>query len=63
MHIIWYVYPSSCVKDQCPCHFCGWCLLDCGNSAAAHLHVATCSHKPPGADEFFGTIRAFHTGA
>jgi len=53
-------FAISCGKDACPCHFCGWCLSDCGDSDAAHAHVASCSHKPPGADEFFGTMKEFH---
>ena len=57
------IYLSSCGKDACPCHFCGWCLSDCGDSDAAHAHVASCSHKPPGADEFFGTMKEFNIGA
>ena len=45
--------------SMCPCHFCGWCLADCGNSRDAHAHVATCRHKPAGADVFFGTKEQF----
>jgi hypothetical protein len=30
--------------SSCPCHFCGWCLRDCGNDA--HQHVANCRHNP-----------------
>ena len=43
--------------SMCPCHFCGWCLADCGGDA--HAHVATCRHKPAGADVFFGTKEQF----
>ena len=45
--------------SMCPCHFCGWCLADCGNSCDAHAHVRTCRHKPAGADVFFGTKEQF----
>ena len=42
----------------CPCHFCGWCLADCGGDA--HAHVRTCRHKPAGAnDPYFGTQAQF----
>jgi hypothetical protein len=30
--------------SSCPCHFCGWCLRDCGNDA--HQHVAHCLDNP-----------------
>jgi serine/threonine protein kinase len=30
--------------SACPCHFCGWCLRDCGNDA--HQHVAHCLDNP-----------------
>ena len=36
------------VTCHCSCHFCGWCLADCGNDA--HAHAAKCYNKPPGAD-------------
>ena len=46
--------------SMCPCHFCGWCLADCGNSCDAHAHVRTCRHKPAGAnDPYFGTQAQF----
>ena len=45
--------------SMCPCHFCGWCLADCGNSRDAHAHVRTCGHKPAGADVFYGTKEQF----
>jgi len=44
----------------CPCRFCGWCLSDCGNQDA-HPHVATCPHKEPGADKYFGTKEMFES--
>ena len=44
--------------SMCPCHFCGWCLADCGGDA--HAHVRTCGHKPAGAnDPYFGTKEQF----
>ena len=41
-------YALKC--NACPCHFCGWCLADCGNSQDAHAHVRQCHNKPAGAD-------------
>ena len=38
------------VTCHCSCHFCGWCLADCGNSQDAHAHVRQCHNKPAGAD-------------
>ena len=56
-------FAISC--GSCKCHFCGWCLADCGDSSRlAHLHVRSCRSKPPGADMFFGSLhdfRAAHT--
>ena len=44
--------------SMCPCHFCGWCLADCGGDA--HAHVRSCRHKPAGAnDPYFGTKEQF----
>ena len=60
------VCSQSC--SGCPCNFCGWCLSDCGDSAAAHKHVAHCSlkpldHKPLDANEdYHGTLEEFHAG-
>ena len=51
----------SCGMLQCPCNFCGLCLLDWGDSDATHAHVATYSQKPPGAGIFFGKIEEFNT--
>jgi hypothetical protein len=44
-------YSVKC--GSCPCHFCGWCLADCGNDA--HAHAAQCYNKSPGAN-LFGTL-------
>jgi hypothetical protein len=41
----------------CPCHFCGWCLEDCG--ANAHPHVKTCRFKENGSETYFGTKEQF----
>jgi serine/threonine protein kinase len=49
-------FAVSC--GSCPCKFCGWCLLDCGDDNA-HPHVASCSEKPPNADPFFGSMQDF----
>jgi hypothetical protein len=49
-------FAVSC--GSCPCKFCGWCLLDCGDDNA-HPHVASCSEKPPNADVFFGAWKDF----
>jgi len=49
-------FAVSC--GSCPCKFCGWCLLDCGDDNA-HPHVASCSEKPPNADPFFGSMKDF----
>jgi serine/threonine protein kinase len=46
-------YALKC--SACPCHFCGWCLADCGTNKDAHAHVRQCHSKPAGADVFFGT--------
>jgi serine/threonine protein kinase len=46
-------YALKC--NACPCHFCGWCLADCGNNQDAHAHVRQCHNKPAGADAYFGT--------
>ena len=46
-------YALKC--SACPCHFCGWCLADCGTTKDAHAHVRQCHSKPAGADVFFGT--------
>ena len=46
-------YAVKC--GSCPCHFCGWCLADCGNSQDAHAHVRQCHNKPAGADAYWGT--------
>ena len=46
-------YALKC--NACPCHFCGWCLADCGNSQDAHAHVRQCHNKPAGADAYWGT--------
>ena len=35
---------------QCDCHFCCWCLADCG--ADAHRHVANCEGNPKRGDVF-----------
>ena len=37
--------------SRCPCHFCGWCLQDCGGDA--HDHVRQCPAKPPDCDVFY----------
>ena len=51
-------FAVSC--HTCACHFCGWCLADCGNSSQdAHRHVASCRAKPAGADSYFGRIEQF----
>ena len=39
--------------SHCPCNFCAWCGADCGDSAAAHRHVAACPAKPAGADPLY----------
>ena len=40
--------------SNCPCRFCAWCGVDCGNgSNDAHNHVAACGAKPDGADVFY----------
>ena len=41
---------------QCPCHFCAWCLADCGGLAEAHRHVRQC---PQGTGELFNNIVLF----
>ena len=43
--------------NRCPCGFCGWCFADCGKDA--HAHVGQCDKKPPGADDFFGSLEQF----
>ncbi len=44
------------VKCVCPCHFCGWCLADCGNNSRdAHAHVIQCHNKPASAFDYWGT--------
>ena len=58
-----YIIHCSCSCSKCTCNFCGWCLFDCGNSLAAHAHVANCPHKPRGADALFGRMEASHDGA
>ena len=36
---------------RCPCHFCAWCLADCGGDA--HRHVANCQRNlAPGRNVF-----------
>jgi serine/threonine protein kinase len=42
--------------SACPCHFCGWCLRDCGNDA--HQHVAHCLDNPV-QPSVFGTQEQF----
>jgi len=38
-------------------HFCGWCLMDCGTSQAAHRHVEHCALNE-NADKNLWTTRA-----
>jgi len=50
---------AALVCSRCrdpPCHFCGWCLHDCGRDA--HAHVRTCPHKPAGTDAYYPRPRA-----
>ncbi|KNC78911.1 serine/threonine protein kinase [Sphaeroforma arctica JP610] len=42
----------------CDCHFCAYCLQDCGRDA--HAHVRQCAMKPPGADEYYGQLSTFN---
>ncbi len=45
-----YMYIHTYIH-RCPKHFCGWCLEGSFNaSQEAHAHVASCRHKPAGAD-------------
>ena len=37
----------------CDCHFCGWCIADCGEYGECHMHVAVCDAKPAGAGMFY----------
>jgi len=34
----------TCSNYECRCHFCAWCLTDCGPDA--HAHVLLCPDKP-----------------
>ena len=45
--------------SRCPCHFCGWCLADCGDDA--HAHIRECADKPAAArnDPYFATMDVF----
>jgi hypothetical protein len=46
----------TCSAAACGCHFCGWCLADCGNDS--HPHVANCAVKsrlPGRIDRYFAT--------
>lgn len=42
--------------SRCPCGFCAWCLLDCGDDA--HEHVKNCPYKT-NSDDFFGSVDEF----
>lgn len=44
---------------RCPCHFCGWCLSDCGDDA--HAHIRACADKPVAAqnDPYFAPMDVF----
>jgi hypothetical protein len=42
--------------SRCPCHFCGWCGIDCGTDA--HAHVRQCPHKL-GTDPYFAPFADF----
>ena len=45
--------------SSCPCAFCAWCLIDCGDDAHPHVRI-NCSLKPkdPGRT-YFGTKKEF----
>jgi hypothetical protein len=42
--------------SRCSCHFCGWCGIDCGTDA--HAHVRQCPHKL-GTDPYFAPFADF----
>jgi hypothetical protein len=42
--------------SRCSCHFCGWCGMDCGTDA--HAHVRQCPHKL-GTDPYFAPFADF----
>jgi hypothetical protein len=42
--------------SRCPCHFCGWCGIDCGTDA--HEHVRQCPHKL-GTDPYYAPFADF----
>jgi serine/threonine protein kinase len=46
---------------KCPCRFCAWCLVACGNDEDdARAHLAQCPAKPPGqADIYYGSMQQF----
>jgi len=44
--------------SRCLCHFCAWCLAECGSSADAHSHVRACPHKQ-NEDAYYGTEAEF----
>ena len=48
----------ACCRPNCRCHFCAFCLEDCGDNA--HAHVKTCKHRPSSmADDYFSSIGQF----
>ena len=49
----------KCSNKTCGAAFCAWCLADCGYDA--HSHVASCKHKPYGADTFFARASEVNT--
>jgi hypothetical protein len=49
-------FALACSNVECSCHFCGWCLEDCGSNA--HDHVRSCPRKL-GNDMYFGTVEEF----
>jgi hypothetical protein len=47
-------FALTCVYLNCQCHFCAWCLQDCGTDA--HEHVLQCSQ---GNRTYHGSLEAF----
>ena len=47
-------FALSC--SRCPCHFCGWCGVDCGGDA--HPHVRQCPHKTS-SDPYYAPVSEF----
>ena len=52
-------FALTCSNASCKCHFCGWCLKDCGSDQDTHRHVATCKKNPSNCPDFYGRQEQF----